>query len=535
MYTKHIHALMSAVRGCLLRDLSPSFKKSEKFHDPGADHKTQHQSHFDPDFHGTAGPLDTVYSVTYGASHQHWHKTMHKLGIETNSSHFSGSNVGCWTSLTGVTPEKRERCYSANAYYQPNMDRKNLVLLTEATVREVVLESENGEWITKGVRFMHGGQEYVIKTEKEVIVCAGSVQSPQILELSGIGSPRILKSAGIDVKVANPNVGENLQEHMSMYFSLLALQDELLEYRNHLLIPLTVTAMIFEIDPSIVTPDDLRTDPLLAEAADKEYVLSQSGPRTAIPSSVAYLPFSHFIPRDQLQSLSRSILSQSTDKSALSDQILVDRLTSEKNLGQIEFNFDISNYSPYFKSEPGKKYATMLMMLQYPFSKGSIHIPAMQTGRKTTSDDSPIIDPQYYQGPGGEVDFQTMVTCQKFAHKICQTSPLADIIVSRVYPPKEDTESEDYDFTDWVRDTTITDWHPVGTCAIGGTKAEDGFVVDERLRVYGVKGLRVCDASVMPLQISAHLQATVYAIGEKGADLILEDWERSKGVVNGVH
>ena len=161
------------------------------------------------------GPLETVYSVTYGASHQHWHKTMHKLGIKTNYSHFSGSNVGCWTALTGVTPEKRERSYSANAYYRPNSGRKNLVLLTEAMVREVVLEDEQGGWVTKGVKFVHGGKEHIVKTEREVIVCAGSVQSPQILELSGIGNPDILKAAGIEVKVNNPNIGENLQEHMS--------------------------------------------------------------------------------------------------------------------------------------------------------------------------------------------------------------------------------------------------------------------------------------------------------------------------------
>ena len=193
----------------------PYFKKTENFHDPGADHKTQHQSHFDSDFHGVGGPLETMYSITYGSSHQHWHKTMHQLSIQTNCSHFSGSNVGCWTSLTGVTPEKRERCYSANAYYRPNSGRSNLVLLTEAVVREIVLENEKGEWVAKGVKFVHGEKDYVVKTKMEVILCAGSVQSPQILELSGIGSSDILEAAGVDLKVDNANVGENLQEHMS--------------------------------------------------------------------------------------------------------------------------------------------------------------------------------------------------------------------------------------------------------------------------------------------------------------------------------
>jgi len=271
--------------------------------------------------------------------------------------------------------------------------------------------------------------------------------------------------------------------------------------------------MVFEIDSSIATPEDLRTDPLLAEAADKEYVLNQCGPRTAIPSSVAYLPPLHFISPAKLRSLGSSILDQSTAESTSADKILVERLLSDKRLGQIEFNFDVSNYSPYFKSLPGKKYATMLMMLQYPFTKGSIHIPAMENGKRVTSDDKPVIDPKYYQGPGGEVDFKLMAESQRFANRICQTMPLASIIVKRVYPPSE-AEGVEYDFSDWVRDSTITDWHPVGTCAMGGKEAKDGYVVDERLRVYGVSGLRVCDASIMPLRISAHLQATVYAIGE---------------------
>ncbi|CAF9941351.1 MAG: hypothetical protein ALECFALPRED_009078 [Alectoria fallacina] len=480
--------------------LLPYFKKSETFHQPDSEHQSKHKSIFDPEQHGTAGPLQTTYSVTYGASHQHWHTTLHKLGIETNSSHFSGSNVGVWTSLTGVTPGTRERSYSATAYYRPNSGRANLHLLTGAFVQEVVLEKEGQDWVAKGVRFTHDGEERIVKTEGEVVICAGSVQSPQLLELSGIGNPDVLKAAGIEFKVDNPAVGENLQDHI-------------------------MTTMIFEISPSIVTPEDLRADPKLAEAADKEYALSHSGPRTAIPSSIAYLPFSHFVPHEELSSLGKSLLSQLTPKSKPSDRILVDRLLADKNLGQIEWNFDVSNYSPYFKSLPGKKYATMLQMLQYPLSKGSIHTPPthQKSGSKATAADKPVIDPKYFAGKGGENDFKMVLASQAYANKICSTSPLSDIIVERVYPPSDPTDPN-YDFADWVRNSTITDWHPIGTCAMGGKGKEDGYVLDSRLRVYGTKGLRVCDASIMPLHISAHPQATVYAIGEKGAAIIAEDW-----------
>lgn len=286
--------------------------------------------------------------------------------------------------------------------------------------------------------------------------------------------------------------------------------------------------MIYEIDPSISTPEALRTDPLLAAAADSQYASSKNGPRTAVGYSAAYLPLTHFSTPSEIALLASQLPPSDPTTQRQRDAILSERFSSPSPTGQIEFLFDVSNYSPFFKSEPGKRYGTMMQMLQYPFSVGSIHIPPSSSPetKPTTSDDKPVIDPRYYQGAGGQVDFLTMAAAQKFGHKICSTKPLANIIVKRVYPPlpknEEDIETED--FAEWVKEATQTDWHPVGTCAMGGDEGINGGVVDERLRVYGVRGLRVCDASIMPLQIAGHLQATVYAIGEKGADMIREDW-----------
>lgn len=135
--------------------------------------------------------------------------------MNINRSHFSGSNVGAWTTLTSVEPEQRERSYSATAYYQPNAAKPNLVLLTGATVQELLLEPTKDEWTAKGATFTHEGEEHSISVRGEIIICAGSVQSPQLLELSGIGNPEVLQEAGIEVKVDNPAVGENLQDHLS--------------------------------------------------------------------------------------------------------------------------------------------------------------------------------------------------------------------------------------------------------------------------------------------------------------------------------
>lgn len=195
----------------------PYFKKSENFQVPDQAYQERHRIHFDLDSHGTDGPLHTIYSSEYGASQEYWHETLNKLGVESNRNHLSGSSVGSFTALAGVDPKTQERCYSAPAYYLPASHRTNLILLTEATVQNVVLEKESGgnDWIAKGVQFAHNNQKYTVQAEGDIIMSAGTVQSPQILELSGVGNPEVLKNAGIDIKVANPNVGENLQDHMS--------------------------------------------------------------------------------------------------------------------------------------------------------------------------------------------------------------------------------------------------------------------------------------------------------------------------------
>jgi len=285
--------------------------------------------------------------------------------------------------------------------------------------------------------------------------------------------------------------------------------------------------MVYELDPSIVTPEALRSDPLLAAAADEQYATSKTGIRTAVGYSAAYLPFTHYTSKEELSKLASQLPKTDPATTRQRDHILAQRFSSTHPSSQIEFLFDVSNFSPFFASEPGKRYGTMMQMLQYPFSVGSVHIPPSPCPQEkpTTSDEHPVINPRCYEGAGGQVDFRTMAAAQRFGHRICSTNPLADIIVRRVFPPApSDGDTEMEDITDWVRDTTMTDWHPVGTCAMGGDEGIKGGVVDERLRVYGVKGLRVCDASIMPLQIAAHLQATVYAIGEKGADMIKEDW-----------
>lgn len=156
------------------------------------------------------------YPKQYSASHLLWHDTMNGVGVESNDAHMAGDNTGCWTSVTSVEPVSFTRSYGANAYYEPVASRPNLVVLTGAEAREVLLVEANGSWKANGVRFLYDGVEYSASATREVVLSCGSLQSPQLLELSGIGGEKVLTAAGIPVKVNNPNVGENLQDHMSL-------------------------------------------------------------------------------------------------------------------------------------------------------------------------------------------------------------------------------------------------------------------------------------------------------------------------------
>jgi choline dehydrogenase-like flavoprotein len=273
---------------------------------------------------------------------------------------------------------------------------------------------------------------------------------------------------------------------------------------------------VYELIPSVKTPDDF-ADAKVAAEADLLYKNTLGGMRTATPGSMAYIPVQSFLPIDKLSELEQHAVACTISHSPTSrdyklNNILQRQFAPNSSLGQVEYILDHSNYSPVYVSEPGKKYCTLMQILQYPFTRGNIHIDPKAR-------DKVLIDPKYYQGEG-KIDFDIMVAAQEYGATICETAPLSSIVVKRVYPPE--TPDKKVDWRGWMSENTITDWHPIGTCAM--LPRESGGVVDPTLRVYGTANVRVADASVFPMQISAHIQATVYAVAEKAADMIKVKW-----------
>jgi len=182
------------------------------------------KQHADPQFmpnaaadkyHGTDGPIHTSFNDWYMPLEEDFVKACHEVSGSENTLHdaWSGDHMGFYSSLAAVSRGKGQegkRSYAATGYLRPNLGRPNLKVLTGSMASKIILE--NGE--AKGVEFLHEGQKQKVMAKKEVIVSTGTIMTPQILELSGIGDPEVLKNAGIDCLVENKSVGANFQDHV---------------------------------------------------------------------------------------------------------------------------------------------------------------------------------------------------------------------------------------------------------------------------------------------------------------------------------
>lgn len=204
-------------------DLIPYYRKAETYHPPtdAARNIYATEAEFlNASLRGTGGPIHTSFPEKDDFVSSAWTQTCKNAGLNMGkpvSDPRTGSCLGGFNQLKAVDPHTGHRSYSANSYFTPNATRPNLLVLTNALVESVTLDGTGDEstgLIAKGARFIFGDIKYTAQATKEVILSCGTFQSPQILELSGVGSPDIIKNVGLDVKIENSNVGENLQEHV---------------------------------------------------------------------------------------------------------------------------------------------------------------------------------------------------------------------------------------------------------------------------------------------------------------------------------
>lgn len=474
--------------------LAPYYHKSETVDDDSgnrASGKTDFYSQND-EFHGHSGPIKTSFPPWRMPIEDSVMEALDEVsGVPRPKDPWSGDHVGFYGTLSTIDRRngRATRSYAATGYLQPNIQRENLKVLTDATVTRVLLDPTTAT--TQGVEFRHGGAFHQVLATQEVILSASSIQSPRLLELSGIGDPKVLHAAGIRCVVQLSDVGNNLQEH-------------------------PMTAVTYELASDQISLDSLFKDPSLLQEHQRLYG-EGTGAFAGTMSVTGFLPYCLLVSSKDWQETIATVIKDSVQIPENEANNIISRLRSP-NSGAVQFtgvpaNFDLTlGYEDQGKLMPGAPPGrnacyTMLVSLAYPLSRGSTHI--------TTSD--PFSDPEIDLGLlAHPADAHVLAAGLSFVDRAFQSPRIKDKIAGRVDPVPEVDLQDRKQGISFVRDRTMTFNHLLGTCAMGR-------VVDERLRVKGVRGLRVVDASVLPAQVGGNILATVYAIAEKAADMIIED------------
>ncbi|KAJ5186493.1 hypothetical protein N7449_011257 [Penicillium cf. viridicatum] len=454
------------------------------------------------EFHGTSGPIRTSFNDSIMPVENDIIRACEDVtGIPNKRTDpWSGDHIGFYHTLRAVVrsgPNKGKRSYSARAYYEENRaTRPNLKVLCEALVNRVMLDGNKAT----GVSLTYNGVEYQVSAQREVIVSGGTIQSPQILELSGIGDPEVLKAAGVECKVANKGVGANVLDH-------------------------ALTLSIMEVQPGIITLDTLHQVPEAMEAATKQYAETGSGPLSAVCSMQGFFPAKKILSEAELaeiiqsirdikpnsafhaKQLAQTIASLESDHSANMQFVTV---AGSMNPDAIDHQSKI--IQPRLPDQPAG--LTLAVCIQYPVSRGTIHIGSADPTKP------PIINPNY---SGHPADISLLAAFLRWSDKVTESEHVKSSFLRRTYP-EPSLNLQDMDTArEAVHDLVAGEYHISGSVAMGDA-------LDSRLRVKGVEGLRVVDASVFPNNVSGNIVSSVYAVAEKASDMIREDWGSRAGL-----
>ncbi|KAJ7580832.1 alcohol oxidase [Mycena floridula] len=437
----------------------------------------------EPTFEGLSGPINASINTFYSDIIAPYVQTVNAVGIPTNANEDDGSGNNIYNARRSVDIVEGVRSYAANRYYCEASFRSNLKVLTGAQVTKILFShsSNTSDAVATGAVFQAGSQTYTVNATQEVILSAGAIQSPQILELSGIGNSSLLQSYGIQSFIDLPGVGQNLQEHPFVPVEIL-------------------------LTPGHHTFDELRNNATFAAEQQALYNTNRTGALAATDSALTFVPFSSFLPSSKTQSYIQLLTASSSGQTLNGLQKnqfgVLNQWLKDGIVPQIEL---LPFTKGFIDPLPGDSYVTILVGLAHVSSRGSVHL--------NTSDPlaAPLID---FQMLSTDYDVQALLDTVKFALNLTSVSPLKENTQNVTSPI---TQNDD-ELIQYIRYTVGPGFHPCCTASIG-PKALGG-VVDENLIVYGTKNLRVVDASVMPMLVGAHLQETIYGIAEKLADII---------------
>ena len=417
-------------RGWSYRDVLPVFRDMESYQGDG-----------DDEFRGRGGPLKVTESNESGPLYDALIKAAGEVGIGYTKDYNGAAQDGI--GMTQTTIRNGRRMSTAYCYLDPARDRPNLTIQANALTECLLLEGKR----CVGVRYTVGGVQREARAGREVVVSAGSINSPQLLELSGIGQPELLKSAGIEVRHELKGVGENLRDHYSPRMKWTIPSSLGLTYNDKA----RGVRMVWQALRYAVTREGLLG---LPASPIRAYVRTRAG-LDAPDAAVSWIPF-------------------------LS--------------------------TPNFKLAKGSGVTAIVNILRSE-STGSIHV----------SSNSPNKPPAVrFNFMSARLDQEVTIEAMRIARRI-MTAPSMKGIVTDELTPGVNIQADD-EVLDWIKKNAETTYHPVGTCKMG---SDPMAVVDDQLRVHGLEGLRVADASIMPTLTSGNTNAPSIMIGEKASRMML--------------
>lgn len=418
-------------------DVLPYFKRSEsheKFNEP---------------YHSKNGPLNVSFAKYPSPLSKIFIEACGQSGIPYNEDYNGAQQYGA--SMLQFTIKHNQRHSTATAFLQPALKRDNLTVRSNALVKQIIIENNSA----KGIEFFTGATSTEkVYCNKEIILSAGAIQSPQILLLSGIGDADILKNTGIDIKMHLPGVGKNLQDH--------------------------VWAGVTNLCNIPTANNVIRPVNMLKEMIS--YLLFKKGAFTNSPIEAnAFLNMGTYASKPDIQFHFAPV-----------------------NTGN-DYKTDIYNLKTY----PQANGFGILAILLHPESRGYVTI------RSKNALDAPVIQPNFLQN---ENDRHILLKGLKKAMQV------ADAAAFKPYSPDglnhPNRNASDDLLMEHIYKSLETLYHPVGTCKMGN---DDMAVVNHKLQLRGIKGLRVIDASVMPTIVSGNTNAPTIMIAEKGADMIKQE------------
>ncbi|KAK2615070.1 hypothetical protein N8I77_001846 [Diaporthe amygdali] len=440
---------------------------------------------------GTGGPIQTLVNRFVPPQQQGFKPALESLGIRSNLNSLGGDPLGVMNQPSNIRESNYTRSYAIDYL---SLAGPNLVVWNTTIVSNIVFGKGNDSdsLVATGVNISGS----TVEAKKEVILSTGAFQTPTLLELSGIGDPSVLASAGIDTLLELPGVGSNLQDHIRIQNS-------------------------YRLKPNYtISFDELRTN---ATYAAQQLALWEDNQYSAYDytgSGYAYLTWAQALGNasSELVDLAR----QAADPANVIDQHKLAYLTTNLStqVPEVEFIFSdgytgVKGAPPASSVDYDSHFFTLIAVIQHPFSKGSVHINASDPTGK------PIINPSYLSN---SYDLRAIVEATKYSRKIAQSVGLSEAWVDE-YEPGFDVTTSDAAWEEFARNTTLSIYHPLGTCAM--LPKVDGGVVSPDLIVYGTENLRVVDASIIPIQPSGHIQTMIYGVAELAASKIVDQYSKS--------